>query len=73
MTNKKIVHRVPDDIRVKSIETLKVNETVLEYLRQNGYKTIEDFIDRQFEVPEDYRGDIYMFLIYGIDSSKMKS
>jgi len=32
MTNKKIVHRVPDDIRVKSIETLKnlyLNDTGL--------------------------------------------
>ena len=39
---KAIVHKVPDEVKKQSIETLKVRESTLEYLRQNGFKTIKD-------------------------------
>lgn len=64
---KAIVHKVPEDVRKQSIETLKVRKETLEYLRQNGYKTIDDIIDRQSEIPSEYRGNIYAYLIFGIE------
>lgn len=64
---KAIVHKVPEDVRKQSIETLKVRKETLEYLRQNGYKTIDDIIDRQSEIPSEYRGNIYAYLIFGME------
>lgn len=64
---KTIVHKVPEDVRKQSIETLKVRKETLEYLRQNGYKTIDDIIDRQSEIPSEYRGNIYAYLIFGME------
>ena len=51
----------------QSIETLKVRKTTLEYLRQNGFKTVEDIIDKQLEIPSKYRGNIYAYLMFGIE------
>lgn len=51
----------------QSIETLKVRKTTLEYLRQNGFKTVEDIIDKQLEIPSEYRGNIYAYLMFGIE------
>lgn len=64
---KAIVHKVPEDVRKQSIETLKVRKETLEYLRENGYKTIDDIIDRQSEIPSEYRGNIYAYLIFGME------
>ena len=44
MSPKAIVHKVPENVRKQSIETLKVRKESLDYLRQNGYKTIDDII-----------------------------
>ena len=68
MHSNKTKHRVPDHIRVQSIETLQVSEADLNYLRQNGYRTIEDVIARQFEIPKEHRLNIYAYLMYGIKS-----
>ena len=35
MSEKAIVHKVPEDVRKQSIESLKVRKKTLEYLRQN--------------------------------------
>jgi len=52
MSNKKtIVYKVPDEIREQSIETLKDRKETLEYLRNNGYKTIIDIIKNQEQIP----------------------
>ena len=51
----------------QSIETLKVRKTTLEYLRQNGFETVEDIIDKQLEIPSEYRGNIYAYLMFGIE------
>ena len=59
MSEKVIVHKVPENVRRQSIETLKVRKESLEYLRQNGFKTIDDIIDRQNEIPTEIRGNIY--------------
>ena len=42
-------------------------KTTLEYLRQNGFKTVEDIIDKQLEIPSEYRGNIYAYLMFGIE------
>ena len=63
----KIVQKVPDEIKKQSIETLKVRKETLEYLRQNGFKTIDDVIQRQMEIPSEYRGNIYAYLFFGIE------
>ena len=67
MLEKRIVYKVPSDVRKQSVETLKVRKTTLEYLRQNGFKTVEDRIDKQLEIPSEYRGNIYAYLMFGIE------
>ena len=63
----KIVQKVPDEIKKQSIETLKVRKETLKYLRQNGFKTIDDVIQRQMEIPSEYRGNIYAYLFFGME------
>ena len=65
--SKLFVYKVPDDIKRQSIETLKVRNTTLEYLRQNGFKTIDDIVKRQDEIPSEFRGNIYAFIMFGIE------
>ena len=67
MSKKAIVHKVPENVRRQSIETLKVRKETLEYLRQNGYKTIDDIIERQNEIPIEIRGNIYAYIIFGME------
>ncbi len=64
---KKIVHKVPENIRRQSIETLKVRKESLEYLRTNGFKTIDDIIDRQNEIPTEIIGNIYAYIMFGME------
>ena len=64
--SKAFVYKVPDDIKRQSIETLKVRNTTLEYLRQNGFKTIDDIVKRQDEIPSEFRGNI-SFIMFGIE------
>ena len=65
--SKAIVYKVPDDIKRQSIETLKVRNTTLEYLRQNGFKTTDDIVKRQDKIPSEFRGNIYAFIMFGIE------
>ncbi len=67
MSEKAIVHKVPEDVRKQSIESLKVRKKTLEYLRQNGFKTIDDVVERQMEISSEYRGNIYAYLIFGME------
>ena len=62
----KIVQKVPDEVKRQSIETLKVRKETLEYLRQNGFKTIDDVVKRQLEIPSEFRGNIYAYLFFGM-------
>ena len=63
----KIVQKVPDEVKRQSIETLKVRKSTLEYLRQNGFKTIDDVVKRQLEIPDEFRGNIYAYLFFGME------
>ena len=63
----KIVQKVPEKVKKQSIETLKVREESLEYLRQNGFKTIDDVIKRQNEIPTEIRGNIYAYIMFGME------
>lgn len=63
----KMAVKVPKEVRVQSIETLKVRKETLEYLRENDFKTVEDIIDRQFDIPDQYRGNIYAYLFFGME------
>ena len=65
--SKAFVYKVPDDIKRQSIETLKVRNTTLKYLCQNGFKTIDDIVKRQDEIPSEFRGNIYAFIMFGIE------
>ena len=67
MSEKAIVHKVPKEVQRQSIETLKVRKESLEYLRQNGYKTIDDIIERQNEIPNEIRGNIYAYIMFGME------
>lgn len=66
ISEKKIVYKVPENVRRQSIETLKVRKETLDYLRQNGYKTIDDVVKRQIGIPSEYRENIYAYLFFGI-------
>lgn len=63
----KIVYKVPNKVKRQSIETLKVRKETLEYLRQNGFKTIDDVVKKQMEIPSEYRGNIYAYLFFGME------
>lgn len=52
----------PDETKRQSIESLKVREEALEYLHQNGFKTINDVVKRRMEIPGEHRGNIYVYL-----------
>ena len=65
--SKAFVYKVPDDIKRQSIETLKVRKESLEYLRTNGFKTIDDIIDRQNEIPTEIIGNIYAYIMFGME------
>ena len=67
MSEKAIVHKVTENVRRQSIETLKVRKESLEYLRQNGYNTIDDIIERQNEIPTEIRGNIYAYIMFGME------
>ena len=67
MAEKAIVYTVLDEQKVQSIETLKVRKETLEYLRENGFKTIEDVVINQKKIPKKYRGNIYAYLFFGIE------
>lgn len=67
MAEKAIVYKVPEEVRKQSIETLKVREETLEYLRKKGFKTIDDIIDKQEKIPKKYRGNIYAYLMFGME------
>ena len=67
MAEKAIVHKVPNEVKAQSIETMKVRKETLDYLRENGFETIGDFVKRQFEVPSPFRGNIYAYLVFGME------
>lgn len=67
MSEKAIVHKVSKNVRRQSIETLKVRKESLEYLRKNGYKTIDDIIERQNDIPTEIRGNIYAYIMFGME------
>lgn len=67
MSEKRIVYKVPDEVKQQSIETLKVRKETMEYLRQNGFKIIRDVVERQNEIPSQYRGNIYAYLMFGME------
>ena len=66
ISEKKLFYKVPENVRRQSIETLKVRKETLDYLHQNGYKTIDDVVERQMEIPSEYRENIYAYLFFGI-------
>lgn len=67
MSEKRIVYKVPEEVKQQSIETLKVRKETMEYLRQNGFKIIRDVVERQNEIPSQYRGNIYAYLMFGME------
>ena len=67
MPEKLIVHKVPDEVKKQSIDALKVRKETLEYLHNNGFQTILDVIEWQNEIPSQYRGNIYAYLIFEIE------
>lgn len=67
MSEKAIVYKVPENVRRQSIETLKVRKESLEYLRQNGYETVDDIIERQNEIPTEIRGNVYAYIMFGME------
>lgn len=67
MAEKAIVYKLTEEEREKSIETLKVRKETLEYLRKHGFKTWSDIAERQEKIPKKYRGNIYAYIMFGIE------
>ena len=67
MAEKAIVYEVSEEVRKQSIETLKVRQDTLEYLRKKGFKTIDDIIKKQEKIPKKYRGNIYAYIMFGME------
>lgn len=67
MSEKSIVYKVPEEVKKQSIETLKIRKETLEYLRQNGFHTIDDIVKRQDNIPGNFRGNIYAYIMFGIE------
>lgn len=63
----KFAYKISEEVRMKSIETLKVRQDTLEYLRKKGFKTINDVVEKQDKIPKKYRGNIYAYLIFGLE------
>ncbi len=63
----KMVYVVPKEVRVQSIEALEVKEEVKDYLRKNGYSTIEDVIRNQDKLPKEVVVPIRAKLMFNID------
>ena len=66
MSEKAMVHKVREKVKRQSIEMLKVRKETMEYLRQNGFKTIGDIVKRQDEIPSEFRGNIYAYIMFGM-------
>ena len=67
MSEKTIVYKVSEEVKKQSIETLKVRKETLKYLRQNGFRTVEDIVERQDEIPSKFRGNIYAYIMFGVE------
>ena len=67
MSEKAIVHKVPEKVKRQNIEILKVRKETMEYLRQNGFKIIGDIVKRQDEIPSEFRGNIYAYIMFGME------
>lgn len=65
---KAIVHNITQEEAKQSIETLKVRKETMEYLRKHGFKTIEDIVKKQDKIPKKYRGNIYAYIMFGMES-----
>lgn len=63
-----IRHGINKEVYEKSIETMKISEGTLDYLRKKEYKTIEDVIDNQDKIPPKHRAKINAYLIMGIET-----
>ncbi len=63
----KLVYVVPDEIRSQTIESLQVKKEVIEYLRENGYVTIEDVIQHQDRLPKKVIVPIRAKLMFNLD------
>lgn len=68
MPDKSFVHQLTKEEGDASIETLKVSEDTLVYLRKKGFKTVKDFVEKQDKVPKKHRVPILKYLIFGIES-----
>ena len=66
MSEEAIIYKIPEKVKRQSVETLKVRKETMEYLRQNGFKTIGDIVKRQDEIPSEFRGNIYAYIIFGM-------
>lgn len=67
MAEKAIVHKISKEEAEQSIETLKVRNETLEYLRKHGFKTWSDIVERQDKIPKKYRGNIYAYIMFGME------
>lgn len=66
MAEKAVIREIPENAKKKSIETLKVRRETLEYLRKNGFRTIDDVLKRQDEIPDEFRGNVLACVVFSI-------
>ena len=59
-------YKVPEELQKESIEWLKLDEEIMNYLRDNSFETILDIIHRQHDIPDDYCVLIKRKIIFGL-------
>ena len=60
--------KISKDIQEQSIDYFAcLGDEVMKYLRDNGFETVEDIIDRQHEIPDRLLNPIKGKLIFGIE------
>ena len=59
-------YKVPKELQTESVDWLKMDAEIMNYLHSNGFKTIEDVIDRQDEIPHDFCVLIKRKIMFGL-------
>lgn len=63
----KQVFVIPDDVKDKNIDEIGFSSKVVEYLHNNGYKTVREVIEKQKNIPKEILTNIKAKLIFNID------
>ena len=62
----KQIYKVPKEIQTESVDWLKMDKEIMDYLHDNDFKTVLDIIRRQDEIPHDFCVLIKRKIMFGL-------